>query len=73
MRALAGSPAPFAFTDTLNPGTTTIRSVHLTELRTVLDEARASLLLSAITYANSGAAGTLIRAADINELQNGVK
>jgi uncharacterized delta-60 repeat protein len=73
VRSLLGQAA-FTFTDaTLTPGVTTVRAIHLTELRTKLDEARSSLLLHPITYTFPGTAGTVIRAADIDDLRNGVK
>jgi hypothetical protein len=73
-RSLAAGMSAFSFTDaTLTPGVTTVRAIHLTELRTKLDEARSSLLLHPITYTYPGTAGTVIRAADIDDLRNGVK
>jgi hypothetical protein len=73
VRSLAGLTAT-TFTDaTLTPGVTTVKAVHLTQLRTALDDARTSLVLFPISYTNPGTAGTLIRAADINDLRNGVE
>ena len=52
-----------------------IRAVHLTQLRTAHDEARASLLLPAISYTTPTITpGTsVISAAHINDLRNGGK
>ena len=52
-----------------------IRAVHLTQLRTAHDEARASLLLPAISYTTPTITpGTsVISAAHINDLRNGVR
>ena len=50
-----------------------IRSLHLTELRSALDAARALLALPTLSYTNSAAAGTIVRAADIAELRDGTR
>jgi PKD repeat protein len=72
VRALAGLSA-FVATETLIPGSTIAKSVHLTGLRTALGEARGILALPSLSFANSCAAGTPIRAADVEELRDGVK
>lgn len=72
VRVLAGFAA-FPFTDALNPGSTFIRQLHLFELRSILDAARTELALPTIPYSNTGNMGTLVRAADINELRIGVQ
>lgn len=70
---LAGSSPPSWSDATLAPFTTRIKILHLTELRTALNTARALLQLPAITFANSGTPGRAVRAADVEELRNGVK
>ena len=58
----------------LNAGTT-IKAVHVTQLRTALDQARSALGLPAIVYADPAIVprSTLIKAAHIVNLRNGVK
>jgi hypothetical protein len=73
VRALA-SMSGFAYTDpTLTPGVTPVKAVHINELRTALDAARAALSLPPVSYGETVATGTTIKAAHITELRNGVK
>jgi len=51
VRTLAGIGTVTFNDQTLLAGTTIIKAVHVTELRSRLDEARASLALPALTYA----------------------
>lgn len=52
-----------------------IKAIHLTQLRTVLDDARASLLLPALVYStptiNPGT--SVISAIHVVDLRNGVR
>jgi hypothetical protein len=68
MRSAAGL-TPLAADGTIGAGQR-VRASHVTALRTGLDEARASLGLPPVTY--SGPL-TVIRAAHVTELRNGVK
>ena len=66
----------FAFADpTLTPGTTVIKAIHMNELRGIINAARSSLGLAAITYTNPSivAPTSVISSADLNDLRNGVK
>jgi hypothetical protein len=70
--------APSTFTDPVLGSSMTIKAVHVRELRTALDDARSALmLLPALSYTDStlatGAGATLVKAAHIQELRNGVK
>ena len=59
-----------AFTDDpLVPGATTIKSAHLVELRNAVNAIRVTLGLSAISFVNSLAPGTPVRATDIVEIR----
>ena len=73
MRRAAGLTAA-TFTD---PTLTNVplKTVHIQELRTALDQARAALGLMALAYADSTLAGgtTVVNAAHVRELRNGVK
>jgi hypothetical protein len=68
MRASAGLSAQ-SFTDPALSSAVKIKLVHLTELRTALDQARAAIGLPALTYT----AGAGVRAAQVNEIREGVK
>ena len=68
MRAAAGL-APLAADATIGAGQR-VRASHVTTLRTALDQARASLGLPALSYSMPL---TVIRAAHVTELRNGVK
>lgn len=56
--------------DPLVPGSTIIKSVHLTQLRTAVNAIRILAGLGAATFTYSGAAGTVVHATDINELRS---
>lgn len=73
MRAAAGLGAQ-SFTDTSLAGVK-IKALHLTQLRTALDQARATIGLPAISYTDPTitAGSTVVKAAHITELRNGVK
>jgi hypothetical protein len=74
MRTLAGlAPATFSVTAPATSGT--IRRQHVTDLRTALDAARATLGISAISYTDATltAGVTTIKAAHLTDLRNGVK
>lgn len=73
MRAAAGRD-PYGFTDVLSNGTK-VKAVHMNQLRTALDEARSDIGLPALGYTNTpvGANSTVIQAAHVNEIRNGVK
>ena len=65
----------FAWTDpTLEPGVTAIRSIHLTELRTALEEVYGTVSLAWPTYEEPivRAGDTIIRAAHVMELRAAV-
>ena len=65
--------APATFTDTITTGLD-VRAQHITELRVILDDARARLLLPAIVYERPAITiGAEIRARDITDLRGGVK
>jgi hypothetical protein len=50
------------------------KAVHITELRTVLNEARAGLSLPAVVYSTTGpVAGQVITTAEINDMRVGVR
>lgn len=70
VRQLAGL-SPFAFAD-VSPGVP-INAAHIQQLRTALAQARSALFVPAITYSHPAAVGDLIRAADVTELQGGVR
>ena len=74
MRAAAGL-APPAFGDPDLAGGMPIKTVHVTDLRSALDEARAAIGLPALTYTDPTIVGgvTGIKAAHITELRDGVK
>jgi subtilisin-like proprotein convertase family protein len=74
VRVLSGAGA-LAFSDpTLTPpGSVMIKALHMSQLRGVLDVARAALGLPAVVYGFPATAGSLVRAADVNDLRNGVK
>jgi RHS repeat-associated protein len=64
-------PVPPAFTDDpLVPGVTTIKSVHITELRTAVNQARSLGGLSAASWSEAVASGVTIKAAHIAELRS---
>ena len=71
---VAAGLGPASFTD---PGPSLAgsiaRSLHITELRSALADARALLALPAVSYANSAASGTIIRSADIAQLRDGTR
>ncbi|MFZ2493229.1 MAG: FG-GAP-like repeat-containing protein [Thermoanaerobaculia bacterium] len=59
------------FTDDLViGGSTVIKAVHMTELRTAVDAVRAAIGLANATYTNAISVGGLIRAADVTELRS---
>ena len=61
------------FTDP-SPAGIFIKAVHITELRTNLNTARASIGLPAIAYSDPGlSAGSAVKAAHVQELRDGVK
>ena len=73
---LAANPSPCstAFTDPTLSTSIKVKVLHLTELRAKLDAARSALGLTAQSYADgSVTTATPIRAAQINELRNGVQ
>jgi glycosyl hydrolase family 44/fibronectin type III domain protein len=74
MRAAAVLGAQAFTDDPLNAGTA-IKAVHVTQLRTALDQARAALGLSPIAYTDPTitAGSTIVKAAHITDLRNGVK
>ncbi len=75
VRALAGFMNPYDFADpTLSPGVTSIRAIHVTDLRAALDDARSQLMLPAVSYSEAITPGpTTMKAAHIVELREGVK
>lgn len=56
--------------DPIIAGVTVVRAVHMSELRSRIASIRQGLGLGAYAYANSAAAGTIIRAQDIVDLRN---
>jgi hypothetical protein len=74
VRVLAGLSS-YAFTDVTLSGGVLIKAMHLTELRAALDSARASLTLPAMIHAHPTvtAGASVIAAADVSELREGVK
>jgi peptidyl-Asp metalloendopeptidase len=56
--------------DPLIAGTTVVKAVHITELRTAINARRVSAGLSATTWTNTIVAGGTIRAADIEEMRS---
>jgi len=60
--------------DPLNAGTA-IKAVHLTQLRTALDQARAALGLSPLPYTDPTIipGSTIVKTAHIADVRNGVK
>jgi RHS repeat-associated protein len=63
-----GGPPVFT-DDPLVPGVTVIKAVHITELRTAVNQARARASLAAANWAESVSSGGLIKAAHIVELR----
>jgi hypothetical protein len=63
-----GGPPVFT-DDPLVPGVTVIKAVHITELRTAVNQARARAGLAAANWAEAVAAGVLVKAAHIVELR----
>lgn len=62
------------FTDpSITIGSTVIRSLHITEIRNALTPALGPLGITFPAFANSASAGTLVRAADVQEIRNIVK
>jgi hypothetical protein len=74
VRALAGLE-PYTFTDSTLSNGMLIKAAHLTDLRAGLAGARATLLLSPIIYTHSSVTpgASVISAADVAELRDGVK
>jgi hypothetical protein len=74
MRASAGLTAQ-VFTDDPLTTATPIKTTHLTQLRTALDQARAALSLSTLAYTDPTLTAnvTPVKAAHVNDLRNGVK
>jgi len=64
-----GGPPVFT-DDPLVPGVTTIKAVHITELRTAVNQARSRASLAAANWAESVTSGALIKAAHIVELRS---
>ena len=66
----SANPAP-TFTDpTLQPGTTAVKAIHITELRTAIDTLRARHSLPAYSWTDAGPpAGTPIRGTHLAELR----
>ena len=56
--------------DTITPGSTVIKAVHVTELRTAVDAVRAAAGQSAGTWTNSSISGAWVDADDILDLRN---
>ena len=51
-----------------------VKALHITELRTALNDARIDLVLSSLSFTNTLTGGvTPVRALDFTELRNGVK
>lgn len=73
MRAAAGLTLP-TYTDT-NPAGVPVKALHLVQLRMALDQARATLGLAPMVYADPALTpgSTLVKAAHIQALRNGVK
>jgi hypothetical protein len=73
MRAAAGLGAQ-SFTDASLAGVP-MKVIHITQLRTALDAARAAIGLPAMSYTNPTITGgsTAVKAAHITDLRNGVK
>jgi RHS repeat-associated protein len=63
-----GGPPVFT-DDPLVPGVTVIKAVHITELRTAVNQARSRAGLAAANWAEAVAAGVLVKAAHIVELR----
>jgi len=74
VRALAGVGAA-TFTDESLSSSILIKRVHVVELRTALDAARSALSLSALGYTDPTitALSTVIKAAHVNDLRQGVQ
>ncbi|MGZ7031594.1 MAG: hypothetical protein ACXVIJ_06425 [Thermoanaerobaculia bacterium] len=71
LRSLAGLPL---FADATIASGLVVRADHINNLRTALNEARTTLGLSAVTFAESVTVGTTtIKAAHVEELRSGVK
>ncbi|HYO78277.1 MAG TPA: hypothetical protein VE010_17590, partial [Thermoanaerobaculia bacterium] len=65
--------APAVFTDPSLQGVA-VKAVHQSELRNVLNEARAGLGLPAVSYTtHAPVAGQRIKAADLNDLRGGAR
>jgi hypothetical protein len=70
VRALTTSTAP-VFTD---PGPVVVRKIHIEELRTMLNQARASLVLSPWTFTdNPFGTSQIIKVVHFNDLRGGVR
>jgi hypothetical protein len=69
-RALFGLPV-FTFTDSaLTPTVTTIRAIHVEELRSALNDVFDAAVLSRPSYTDATLTGVLIKAVHIQELRN---
>jgi len=63
-----------SFTDpSITIGSTSFRSLHLTEIRDALAPALTTLGIALPTFTNNAAAGTLIRAVDLQQVRDAVK
>jgi uncharacterized repeat protein (TIGR01451 family) len=72
VRAAAGF-APFLFTDSLTSGLR-VKAIHISEMRSSLDEARSALFVPVTPYTDAAlSAGTVVKAAHVQELRTGVK
>jgi len=61
------------FTDPVLTGVA-VKAIHITELRTALNNARSSLSLSTLSFSNALVAGTsVVYAIDFTEIRNGMK
>jgi len=74
MRA-AGGLAAQVFTDSPLTAETSIKAVHITQLRTALDQARAAIGVTVVAYTDPTITPgvTILKAAHITDLRNGVK
>jgi len=75
VHVLAGAGSVSWTDPTITAGVTLIRRVHLTELRSFLDEARSTLSLPAVVYTDPTitAGSTTIKAQHILDLRSGVQ